>query len=49
LLSSRELSSISEIKAGPQDIDFSGLKSNLKMRAFSGVVLVTYHRHLRAL
>ncbi len=28
---------------------FFGLKSNLKMRACSGVVLVKYHRHLRAL
>ena len=37
------------IKKKPQDIDFPGLQSNLKMRTCSGVVLTTYHKHLRAL
>ena len=36
-------------KAGAQYMGFFGLSPDLKMRACSGVVLVKYHRHLRAL
>jgi len=37
------------IKPEDEDLLRRGLQSNLKMRTCSGVVLTTYHKHLRAM